>query len=260
MLAGTLKEESINRGVTSMMQHVRRVGFGMLALLVVVGAFGQAPAAAQERFEVSSIKAVRPTIVNTIAALQQRDVAKAREAFEAYDSAWNGIEVYVNVRSKDAYDTLEHGFQARIEKGLAEPTPNVGVLLPDAQAMLVKFDETVDMIAKMPPLNALYDDVARLRIVRAHLREVPPALKAGNFAKARKSFEAFDDNWDSIEDLIKARSAESYVAIEKAMIEIEQALMPEKPNADTVNGLVSGIMTRYNAALAEVVREARSRQ
>jgi hypothetical protein len=46
--------------------------------------------------------------------------------------------------------------------------------------------------------------------------------KAGNFAKARKSFHAFDDNWDSIKDLIKARNADSYVAIEKGMIEIEK--------------------------------------
>ena len=48
------------------------------------------------------------------------------------------------------------------------------------------------MVAKAAPLNPLYDDVARLRIVRAHLREVIPALKAGDVAKARKSFDEFD--------------------------------------------------------------------
>jgi len=50
--------------------------------------------------------------------------------------------------------------------------------------MLVKYDEAIDMVAKAAPLNPLYDDIARLRIVRAHLREVVPALKAGNFDKA----------------------------------------------------------------------------
>jgi hypothetical protein len=244
----------------SMMLHARRIGFILFAAMAIVATLGQVGAAAQERFEITSIKAIRPTIVDTISALQQRDAPRARTAFQAYDSGWNGIEVYINTRSKEAYDALEHGFQARIEKGLAAPSPDFATLLPDAQAMLVKFDETVATIAKAPPLNPLYDEIARLRIVRAHLREVPPALKAGDFAKARKSFEAFDENWDSIEDLIKARSADSYVAIEKAMIEIEQVLMPQTPDVEKATGLVNGIMTRYNAALAEIVRDARARQ
>jgi tetratricopeptide (TPR) repeat protein len=243
-----------------MMQQARRIAFGLFTTLAVVGVVGQLPAAAQERFEITSIKAVRPTLVNTIGALEKRDVAAARDAFEAYNSLWNGIEMYVNTRSKEAYDTLEHGFEARIAKALESSNPDVPAVLADAKAMLVKFDETVDMITKAPALNPLFDNVARLRIVRAHLREVPPALKAGKFDKARKSFQAFDDKWDSIEDLVKERSADAYVAIEKAMIEIEQALMPEKPDVNKVTALVDGIMTQYNAALAEVVKEARIRR
>jgi hypothetical protein len=124
--------------------------------------------------------------------------------------------------------------------------------------MLAKFDELVAMVEKAAPLNPLYDEVARLRIVRAHLREVPPALKAGNFVKARKSFKNFDDNWDSIEDLIKARSADAYVAIEKGMIEIEGALMPEKPDVAKATALVNDVMTRYNAVLGEIAKDARA--
>ena len=169
-----------------MRQKIRQIGFAAVAALVLACSAGQAFAQG-ERFEVTSIKAVRPTLVNTIAALQANDVAGAKAAFEAYDSAWNGIEVYVNVRSKPMYESLEHDFQARITKALDSPNPNIAPLLADAQAMLVKFDETVALIAPMPPLNSFYDEVARLRIVRAHLREVPPALKTGNFAKARKS-------------------------------------------------------------------------
>jgi hypothetical protein len=126
--------------------------------------------------------------------------------------------------------------------------------------MLAKFDEAVTLFAAQPALNPLFDDVARLRIVRSHLREVPPALKAGNFAKARKSFQSFDDTWDSIEDLIKARSADAYVAIEKGMIEIEKALMPEKPDVAEVTALVNDVMAKYNVTVAEMLKEARSRQ
>jgi tetratricopeptide (TPR) repeat protein len=212
------------------------------------------------RFEVSSIKSVRPTLVNTINALQKKDVAAAKAAFEAYDSGWNGIEVYINARNKNMYDELEHNYQSRIAEGLSGSNPNTEALLADAKAMLAKYDEAVSMVEKAPPLNPLFDDVARLRIVRAHLREVNPALKAGNIAKARKSFAAFNDHWDSIEDLIKARSREAYDAIEKGMIQAERALMPNKPNVDEATALVTGVMDKYNAVVAEITRDARARQ
>ncbi len=248
---------AIPAGPAGWMQRLRRIGFGAVATLAIAGSAGQA--ADGERFEVSSIKAVRPTLADTVAALQQRDVARAKAAFDAYDSAWNGIEVYINTRSKPMYEFLEINYQRKIAKALDAATPDVAALLADAQIMLAKYDEAIDLVAKAPPLNPLYDDVARLRIVRAHLREVPPALKAGNLAKARKAFEAFDSNWDSIEDLIKARSDDNYVAIEKGMIEIEQALMPEKPDAAKVTALVNDVMAKYNASLAEVMKEARSK-
>ncbi len=240
-----------------MTQKIRQISFAIAAALALACTRGQALGQA-ERFEVISIKAVRPTLVNTIAALQAGDVARAKAAFEAYDSAWNGIEVYVNARSKPMYETLEHKFQARITKALDASNPNVALLLTDVQAMLVKFDETVALIAPMSPLNSFYDEVARLRIVRAHLREVPPALKVGNFAKARKSFQTFDDTWDSIEDLIKARNADSYVAIEKGMIDIEKALKPDKPDVAQVTAMVNEVMRLYNEVLAEVVKDARA--
>ena len=243
-----------------MMKLIRRIGFSLFATLAIVAGVGHAPAAAQERFEVKSIKAVRPHLADMVAALQQRDLAKAKAALEAYDSAWNGIEVYINTRSRPLYQALEIELQAKITKALESPNPDLAAVLADARALLAKYDEAIGVVEKAAPLNALYDDVARLRIVRAHLREVPPALKAGNFAKARKSFEAFDHNWDSIEDLIKAKSADAYVAIEKGMIDIEQALMPDKPDVDKVTALVADVMSKYNAQLAEIVKEARARQ
>ena len=246
-----------------MMHQIRRIGFALIAAVAVVGpatraVVTEAAAAPAERFEITSIKKVRPTLVDTIAALQAREVARAKAAFEAYNSAWNGVEVYVMERSRPMYQLLEHEFEARIAKALEQPNPDIAVVLPDVQAMLAKFDEAVSTFAAQPPLNPLFDDIARLRIVRAHLREVPPALKAGNFAKARKSFQSFDDTWDSIEDLIKARSADAYVAIEKGMIEIEKALMPDKPDAAKVTAMVNEVMSLYNAQLAEVVKEARA--
>src|SRR5215468_8667117 len=98
----------------------RHLGFGLVTALVVLGQADLAGAveAAKpgERFEITSVKAVRPTLVDTIAALQKSDAAGAKAAFETYDSRWNGIEMYINTRSKDTYDALEHVLQARIDK------------------------------------------------------------------------------------------------------------------------------------------------
>lgn len=230
----------------------------MLSLVRSADARQQPPAAGAARFEVTSIKAIRPTLVNTIAALQKQDAAGAKAAFEAFDSGWNGIEVYISTRYPEVYKELEGGYEARIIEGLKAASPDMAALLSDARAMLAKFDETVGAIEKAAPLNRFYDDVARLRIVRAHLREVTPALKAGNIAKARASFDAFNDTWDSIEDLVSERSRDAYVAIESGMIQIENALMPAQPDVDQVITLVSGVTDQYNATLAQVVKDARS--
>ena len=87
-----------------MMQVIWRLGF--VAFTTLASLMGQTASAlaetnsAPERFEVSAVKAVRPFLVDMLAAIQQGNLARAKEAFEAYDSAWNGIEVYINVRSR----------------------------------------------------------------------------------------------------------------------------------------------------------------
>jgi len=241
-----------------MMQRARRIGLGLFTTLAIAGFAGPAPAA--DSFEVAGIKAVKPALQATADAVKRGDVAKAKEAFEDYDSAWNGIEVYVNTRSKAMYDKIELDLQDRITKALNAPQPDLPKISADLQEMIGKYDEAIAMAASGPPLNPLYDDVARLRIERSHLREVTPALKAGNIAKARKSYAAFDNGWDPIEDLIKARSADAYVAIEKGMIQIEQALMADKPDVAQVTSMIAAINTQYNAALAMIVKDARGQK
>jgi tetratricopeptide (TPR) repeat protein len=103
-------------------------------------------------------------------------------------------------QSRALYQVLELELQARIAKALDAPRAEVAALVLDVQAMLGKYDEAIDTVAKASPLNPLYDELARLRIVRAHLREVNPALKAGNIAKAQKAFETFNDQWFDVED------------------------------------------------------------
>jgi hypothetical protein len=241
-----------------MMQRARRIAFGLCTTLAFAGFAG--PASAADSFEVTSIKAVKPTLLATADAVKKGDVAKAKEAFENYDSAWNGVEVYINTRSKPMYDKIELDLQDRITKALNAPNPDLSKIGADLQEMIGKYDEAIALVSSGAPLNPLYDDVAKLRMERSNLRLVTPALKAGNLARARKAYEAFDNGWDPIEDLVKARSEDAYVAIEKGMIQIEQALMPEKPDVAQVTSLVQGVLTQYNNALALVVKEARGQK
>ena len=153
-----------------MLKQSRLIATAALLAMMLEGQLGQVLAADEERFEVTSIKAIRPTLVDTISALQQRDIARAKASFDAYDSGWNGIELYINVRSRDMYQLLELEFQPRIIKALDQPAPDFAAVTRDVQAMLATFDETVAMIERATALSPVYDDVARLRIVRAHLR------------------------------------------------------------------------------------------
>src|SRR5438477_11199321 len=137
-----------------MMKLASLVGLGLLTMGAVGASAAQAPAARArggERFEVSSLKAVRPMLVNTVAALKKGDAAGAKAAFEAYDSGWNGIEVYINTRSKDMYNELERNYQSKITTGLNSAKPDAAAVLPDAQKMLAKYDEAIAMVEKAAP-------------------------------------------------------------------------------------------------------------
>jgi len=248
-----------------MMQVIYRLGFAIVAALAIAGFGGQAAAAeagaqqSPERLEVTAVKAVRPFLAETVTALQQGNITQAREAFASYDSAWNGIEAYINARSRALYQALELELQAKIAKALDTAQPDVPALLTDLRSMLAKYDEAIDLVVKASPLNPIYDELARLRIVRAHLREVNPALKAGNISKAQRSFETFNDKWFDVEDFVRAQSLDAYVAIERGMLAVEDALlMTDNPDVMQAMSLVNAVMTPYNAIVAEVQRQARS--
>ena len=240
------------------MRHFKVLFVVITMLLVPLAASaGQARAGGAARFEVTSLRGVRPILVKTVGDLEKKNAAAAKADMEDYDSAWNGVEVYVSTRSMDLYNEIEHHYQTAVTDALNKPNPDTAAILADAKAMLAKYDDMLALVEKSMPLNRLYDDVARLRIERAHLREVTPALKAGNLAKAKKSFEAFNDNWDNIEDLVKQRSRESYDTIEKGMVTIERQLMPAKPDTDAVTATVAEVMTEYNKIVTQITREAR---
>ena len=230
----------------------------VLLLSAVLISSGLSLQAQGDTFEVSSLKTVRPTLEKTIAALEKKDIAGAKAGFEAYDAAWMGIEVYINRRYIDRYNELEHGFQERITKGLQSATPDAAALAAEAKGMLAKYDETIAMISKAQPLSPLYDDVARMRITRTPLREVAPALKTGDLAKARASFNEFHNRWEPIEPIVEKRSHEKFEAIENAVHTIMGAFQPGTPTVEQLTKLVNELSLNYNLVLAELAKEAQA--
>jgi hypothetical protein len=240
--------------------HVMKLSPVLIAFAIVagfaIGAGGQRAAGA-ERFEVASIKAVRPTLVKTIEALRKGNIRQAKEAFEAYDTAWNGIEVYVNTRDREMYNELEKNYQAKIEEALNAPKPDAAAVRANAQAMLAKYDEMIASVEKAAPLSPLYDDIARIRTARSPLRTINPAMKEGDIAKAKKALAAFRANWPGIRNEVRMRSGEAYDAVEKGLVDLDAAFKASPPSADQVAALVNGMMGKINAVVFQLTNDAR---
>src|SRR5689334_17249751 len=68
------------------------------------------------RFEVTSLRAVRPMIQKLIVDLQKKDQGAAKGDIDAFDASWIGVEVYVNTRNMDMYNDIEHNWEAKLAK------------------------------------------------------------------------------------------------------------------------------------------------
>lgn len=60
------------------------------------------------------------------------------------------------------------------------------------------------------------------------------SVEAGDYAKAKTDFAKFEDNWKPVEDGIKAKSSDSYSAIEDSLDKINGELNGSQPNKDKV--------------------------
>src|SRR3954468_7446419 len=135
--------------------------------------------------EVELVKTPKPYADKLVVALKANDLPGALAAYEAYDAAWNGIEVYTNFRDRKLYGEIEVDIQNKIGQVLSAQSPNLASIVPMAEAMTKKYDEVIALSAKGPALHPLFDHVATARIVRADLRIVSAALQANDVAKAR---------------------------------------------------------------------------
>ncbi len=204
-----------------------------------------APTAAT-RMEVQVVSAVRPKITAMTNALRSGDLAASKDAYEAYDAVWNGIEVYVNFRSKPMYDELEGHLQNAIEEGLAADKPDFAALAGLSEQLGTKFDEAIKLVTDAAPLNSMFDDVTRLRMIRSDLRITTAAIAAADLAKARAHWTTFKSGIATALDLIKVRSAGDAAELRAAVDAADAAFAASGATADTLKPLVAAVTSRYN--------------
>ena len=208
-----------------------------------------APVLTSNRLEPELVAAPRQRLEELAGALQHNDIGAARSAIRAYDADWNGIEVYVNVRSRALYGEIESHYEADITSALDQPTPDVAQILPLVQAMVGKYDEAIRLSDTGAPLSPLFDDLATVRTARAPLREVGPALKSGDTELAAARFAEFKSRWPAAQPLIAGRSPEVANNIATALEAADGGL-----NGSTVDAL----LTRYNEGINLINAAARA--
>lgn len=85
-------------------------------------------------------------------------------------------------------------------------------------------------------------------------RIISRSMRPSTFASAMRVLSS------KTEDFVRSRSLDGYVEIERGMVHIEQALMPDKPDVAEVVELVNVVMPQYNAVVTDVQKEARARK
>jgi hypothetical protein len=208
--------------------------------------------------EVTNVSMPRPYIDKLTAALKANDLAGAKAALEGYDSTWNGVEVYVNVRSLSLYLKVEADLQAQLTDGLAKPSPNFAELATASDTLGKRYDEAIALSKNGPALSPLFDDLATLRSVRAELsRIVTPALAANDKAKATAHFNTFKSNFQQAYDLMKVRSPEAADATKKALDDAS-AKFTAGGTVDELKAVVGPLTTKYNFGVNLVNAAARN--
>ena len=197
--------------------------------------------------EADLVALARPHIDELTAALGASNLAGAEDALEAYDAAWNGIEVYVNVRSLSMYLKLEADLQVGIEDGLAVEPPDFAKLKAMSEELAKNYDVAIQMSKDGIALDPLFDDVATLRIIRADLRITTSALADGKVDKAKEHYASFKEAFDStVEPMLAERDFNNEHDTEAAVDAAADGFANAATSAEDLTKLVAKVTSTYN--------------
>ena len=91
--------------------------------------------------------------------------------------------------------------------------------------VLILASFTLGLVACATPVATSGGSAAdRLSAAAKEIDRAIEAIQGADIEKAKKEFKEFEGDWDKFEDLVKARSADSYKKIEDAMNDVEAVL------------------------------------
>lgn len=225
-----------------------------------VYAFDGVPFYGPQSFEVGIISSVRPSIDTAGLYAAAGDLVGARRFSQIYDILWHGAEVYLNFRSRPAYDKLEGDIQGRLLAEMAKPAPNLASVRSILAELGTKYDEVIGISANGAPLSRIFDDLAVVRTNRAYVAQgVVQDLNADLLAQARTDWATFKADYAPALALIKARSAAVAAEADAAMqafdakINSGGSVADLKPLAATLNTKYGVGVTLINAAARNAV-------
>ena len=152
----------------------------------------------------------------------------AYEFFQRGRVLWHGFEDQVKAKAPKEYEEIEEqlGHLATALKDFTAPAAAV----PPEQvvgwtmtaghelAEVTGFEEAGTTTPAGSPAD-------QLKALSQHLDVALDALKAGDVAKAKQEYQAFDEGWEQIEDGVRAKSRDQYRAIEDAMGDVQALLL-----------------------------------
>jgi hypothetical protein len=198
--------------------------------------------------EADLVAEVRPTIDVLTAALAKGDLQASKDALEQYDAMWNGVEVYVNIRSLSMYLKLEADLQGDLEDGITgDAPPDFAALKAKSEELGARYDDAIKLSQNGAPLNPLVDDVTTLRIIRRGLRLATSALTDGDVAKAKDQFAKFTDGYNTTaNEMLAERDGKNAKATKDAVDAASAGFANAATSADDLSKLVAKVTSNYN--------------
>lgn len=110
-------------------------------------------------------------------------------------------------------------------------TPNTTTSTPETTITTSPENRKIEASPVPSTRSETQSGFTRLKNVVAQTKS---AVDANNFVKAKQEFGEFEEYWEKVEDGVKAKSADTYKAIENDMDNITNGLRSQKPDKTKV--------------------------
>lgn len=173
--------------------------------------------------------------------------------YQRVNQLWGGIEDRVKARSATAYKEIEDLLDdlKTVFPAVTPPGKPVAPEQADIWSKKLSAELAAALGLSAAPKPAVAGSPAdQLKELARKADQALDAIKANNVPSARTAYQDFDNGWGVIEDGVRARSRDSYRAIEEAMSDVKSVLLKEPtPDASKVITALNKLRDTIDKAL-----------